>query len=67
MKIYAVYHGLDTRLIRANSRAQALAHAAKTSINIHMATQDELIDLPARGIKVENVKDADQTELDLGE
>jgi len=65
MRIYAVYHGNEGRLVRASTRAQALAHASKTAFNINVATQDELVELITAGVKVETARDASQTELEL--
>jgi hypothetical protein len=64
-RIYAVYHGATGRLVRANNRAQALSHVAQSTFNIRVASQDELVSLLGKGIKVESVRDADQNELDL--
>lgn len=64
-RIYAVYHGDVGRLVRARSRAQALTHAAKSTFNVRVAGQDELVTLLGKGIVVESVRDADQIELEL--
>jgi hypothetical protein len=65
-RIYAVYHGNQARLIRANHRAQALAHVAQSTFNINVASQDELVKILSTGATVESVRDADQIGLDLG-
>lgn len=62
-RIYLVGHGQTVRLVRAAHRAQALAHVARSSINVTVASQDELVEALGRGIKVENVSDADTTEM----
>ena len=64
-RIYAVYHGSTGRLVRAKTRAQALSHVAQSTFNIGVANQEELVTLLGQGVKVESVRDADQTELDL--
>ena len=64
-RIYAVYNGQTGRLIRAKTRAQALSHVAQSTFNITVAGQEELVTLLGIGIKVENAKSPDQTELDL--
>ncbi len=66
-RIYAVYHGAEARLVRASHRSQALSHAAQTTFNIHVATQEELVNLVSEGVKVESIRDADQPELALRE
>lgn len=64
-RIYAVYHGNQGKLVRANNRAQALSHVAQSTFNIRVASQDELVTLLGQGVKVESVRDADQIELGL--
>ena len=41
------------RLIRAGNQAQAIRHAAKTSFDIEVAGQDDLVSLLSHGIPVE--------------
>ncbi len=62
-RIYIVGHGSEIRLIRAPHKAQALAHVAKTLINVKVATQDELVTALGRGISVESAVDPAQTTL----
>lgn len=64
-RIYAVYHGSTGRLVRASTRAQALSHVAQSTFNIRVASQDELVTLLGQDVKVESVRDADQSELEL--
>ena len=64
-RIYAVYHGSTGRLVRASTRAQALSHVAQSTFNIRVASQDELVALLGQDVKVESVRDADQSELEL--
>lgn len=62
-RIYIVGHGQEVRLIRAAHKAQALAHVARSIINVKVASQDELVTALGRGISVEGVVDPDQTTL----
>jgi hypothetical protein len=62
-RIYIVGHGQEIRLIRASHKAQALAHVAKSIINVKVASQDELVTALGRGISVESVVDPEQTTL----
>ena len=57
----------DTRLIRAKTKNQAMAHFLTNNITIKVASQDDLIDAMKGGCEVENYKHADQIELDLPE
>jgi len=66
-RIYAVYHGTTGRLVKSKTRAQALSHVAQSTFNIRVASQDDLVALLKSGAEVENVRDPDQPELDLGE
>jgi hypothetical protein len=52
-RIYLVGHGQTVRLVKAAHRAQALAHVARTIINVKVANQDELVEAVSRGIAVE--------------
>lgn len=63
-RIYLVGHGQTVRLVKAAHRAQALAHVAKSIINVKVAAQDELVEAVSRGITVE-VAAADQDTGDL--
>ena len=62
-RIYMVGHGQEIRLIRAPHKAQALAHVARSLINVKVATQDELVFALNRGISVESAVDPAQTTL----
>ena len=62
-RIYAVYHGIEARLVKAPSRAQALHHVAHTTFNVRVADQTDLVTLLGNGVKVEAVKDGDQLDL----
>jgi hypothetical protein len=65
-RIYAVYDGKNGRLVKAKTRAQALSHVAQSTFSVQVASQDELVTLLGIGVKVENYRDPDQPELDLG-
>lgn len=66
-RIYAVYHGTTGRLVKAKTRAKALSHVAQSTFNIRVASQEDLVTLLKANVGVENVRDPDQPELDLGE
>ena len=55
----------NVRLVRASSRHQALIHVAQTSFVVRMASQNDLVDAITNGIKVENYRPPEQTELSL--
>ena len=48
----------DRRLVRAASSVQAWRHVADSGIVAELASQDELIELAAAGVKVENIAEA---------
>jgi hypothetical protein len=64
-RIYIVSYGRETRLIRANNRAQALNHVATGVINVDIPTQDQLVDLVAKGQSVESAMRQENAELPL--
>jgi len=64
-RIYIVSYGRETRLIRANTRAQALNHVATGVINVDIPTQDQLVDLVAKGASVESAIKQENLELPL--
>lgn len=67
-RIYLVGHGQTVRLVKAAHRAQALAHVARSIINVKVANQDELVEAVSRGIAVETAaNDSDTADLPLGE
>lgn len=54
------------RLVRAPNAAQALRHVAADALVVDVASQDELVELVAAGVAVENSgRDVLQPELDL--
>ena len=64
-RIYMVSYGRETRLIRANTRAQALNHVATGVINVDIPTQDQLVDLISKGQSVESAVKQENEELPL--
>jgi hypothetical protein len=64
-RIYIVGYGQEIRLVRANTRAQALNHVAHGIIKVQVPTQDELIDLVSKGKSVESAVRREQEELPL--
>lgn len=44
----------ERRLIRAPNAAQALGHAARSSLAVTVASQDDLIELVKAGVSVED-------------
>lgn len=61
-RIYAVTNketGFE-HLVRAANQAQAIRHAARNQFAVEVATQDQLVELIAAGVKVEEaVTEAD--------
>jgi len=64
-KIYIVGYGQEVRLVRANTRAQALNHVANGIIKVQVPTQDELLDLVGKGKSIESAIRQEQEELPL--
>lgn len=58
--IYVVGGPSGIRLVQAVTRQQAIAHVAHTTINAHVASQMDLVELLARGVTVEALKDPEQ-------
>lgn len=46
----------NNRLVRAGNPSQALRHVAENTLSVGVASQDELVELTAAGVKVENAK-----------
>lgn len=63
-RIYIVGTGNTVRLVRAAHRAQALAHVARTTHTVRVATQDELVTALTAGVAVEASRDAEQMEIE---
>lgn len=58
-RIYLIGYGQTMRLVRASHRSQALAHVAKSVINVKVASQDELVTALGQGIQVEQSVEPD--------
>lgn len=52
-RIYTVTDGTTERLVRANNRAQAISHVARSVYTTRVATQDDLVSSLQAGGKVE--------------
>lgn len=64
-RIYIVGYGQETRLVRANTRAQALNHVAHGVIKVQVPTQDQLVELVTKGASIESAIRQEQEELAL--
>lgn len=53
------------RLVRSNTKQQALSHVAGPMFTVRSATQEELVKAITSGASVENYRDPDQAVLDL--
>ena len=53
-RLYSIGYGQTIRLIRANTKLQALDFAAKGTINVQAVKKDDLADLLQKGIKIED-------------
>lgn len=62
-RIYVVGGPTGIRLVDATTKQQAIAHVAHSTINAHVASQMDLVELLAKGIAVEGVKAHEQQEL----
>jgi len=62
-RIYIVGTGQQVRLVRAPNRAQALAHVARATIAVNVASQDDLVKMLTAGIAVEDVSPPEPAEL----
>ena len=59
-RIYAVtVEGKHKKLVRAASQAAAIRHVAKPMFAADVATQDELVELAGKGVKVEDAASED--------
>lgn len=65
-RIYVVGGPQGIRLVNATTKQQAIAHVANRTIQAHVASQTDLVDLLTKGLTVEQYKPAN-LELDLGE
>ena len=64
-RIYLVGTPNGVRLVRASVRQQALSHAANQLLTVRVATQDDIVNAMEMGIKIENYKAPEQSDLDL--
>lgn len=64
-RIYLVGTPNGVRLVRATVRQQALSHAANAMFTVRVASQDDLVNAMEMGIKIENYKAPEQSDLDL--
>ena len=64
-RIYLVGTPNGVRLVRATVRQQALSHAANQLLTVRVATQDDIVNAMEMGIKIENYKAPEQSDLDL--
>jgi hypothetical protein len=62
-RIYVVGGPSGIRLVNANTKSQAITHVANNTINAHVASQKDLVELLAKGVTVENFKISEQPEL----
>jgi hypothetical protein len=62
-RIYVVGSPAGIRLVDATTKQQAVAHVANSTINAHVASQKDLVELLSAGLTVESVKAPDQPEL----
>lgn len=65
-RIYVVGGPQGIRLVNATTKQQAIAHVANSTINAHVASQTDLVELLTKGVTVEHYK-AVNMELDLEE
>lgn len=54
-----------TKLIRAQNKVQPLNHVAKGMIAVEIATQDDLIELVSKGVKVEEAGEEPEPSSDF--
>jgi hypothetical protein len=59
-RIYVVGGPTGIRLVDATTKQQAIAHVAHSTINAHVASQMDLVELLAKGIAVEGTKAPEQ-------
>jgi hypothetical protein len=62
-RIYVVGGPTGIRLVDATTKQQAIAHVANSTINAHVASQKDLVELLAKGITVEALKAPEQQDL----
>lgn len=62
-RIYITGHGQQIRLIRAQSKLQALDFASKGIINISAVKKDELAEHVGKGLRIEDATGGTQEEV----
>jgi hypothetical protein len=62
-RIYVVGGPTGIRLVDATTKQQAIAHVANSTINAHVASQKDLVELLAKGVAVEGIKAPEQGDL----
>ena len=62
-RIYVVGGPTGIRLVDATTKQQAIAHVANSTINAHVASQKDLVELLAKGVTVEALKSSEQADL----
>jgi hypothetical protein len=65
-RIYLVETPVGVRLVKASARSQALSHVAQSQFHVRVASQDDLVQALTDGVRVENYRNPDQQNLDLG-
>ena len=65
MRIYLIASNRGVRLVRANTRSQALNYVASQEFTVRVASQDDLVKYLAEGNAVETAVSPDQGKLDL--
>lgn len=65
MRIYLIASNRGVRLVRANTRAQALNYVASQEFTVRVASQDDLVKHLSEGSKIETAISPDQGKLDL--
>lgn len=62
-RIYITGQGQTTRLVRAQTKLQALDFAAKGIINVMAVKKDELAELLQKGMSIEDATGGQQEEI----
>jgi len=62
-RIYVVGGPTGIHLVNAPTKQQAIAHVAHSTINAHVASQMDLVELLAKGIGVEAIDNSKQQNL----
>ena len=65
MRIYLIASNRGVRLVRANTRTQALNYVASQELTVRVASQDDLVKYLAEGSSVETAIPPNQGKLDL--